>query len=244
MYLSNVFFCPCFLCPCSDAVVHGLSAGGVGYLAVLHAQLFDQQPPLAFLPLFVICVIVHFLIRSRSADAKARAGQVRPLLQGDSKTGDEDAAAHGEGVVALPTSAHDGHLDLDDGLDSDHLDSSSMYSSPHEEDDVDNDSDRHSDGLLEVYGEGELDPTLFLDVQPGYVVEDDHSYCHNHVDDDISESMQNSLLQRSVDAQVLSHPNLHGIVGASSGLSSDYNTISDDVELEEKSVVLVGSEDM
>ena len=181
--------------------MHGLSAGGVGYLAVLHAQLFDQQPPLAFLPLFVICVIVHFVIRTRSADTKARTGQVRPLLQGDSKTGAEDAV-HGEGVVALPSADDGRHELLDDDLDSEDLDNSSMYSSTLEEDDEDNDSDRHSDGLLEVCGEGELDPTLFLDVQPGYVVEDDHSY-HNHVDDDISESflsMQNSLLQRSVDS--------------------------------------------
>eukprot|EP01036_Dinobryon_divergens_P040576 gene40576-53660_t len=37
-----------------DAVVRGFSAGGVGYLAVLHGQLFDQQPGLAFIPLFAI----------------------------------------------------------------------------------------------------------------------------------------------------------------------------------------------
>ena len=247
------------VCCCVDAVVHGLSAGGVGYLAVLHAQLFDQQPGLAFIPLFVVCAVAHFIIRGRSAQASkteteaARAGQVHPLLPRDAnaKAGsDEDVRGRGAAAAAAvnvtvrhPTIAslndheeeeEDGHPYHHEG-DDDHLDSSSDYSSP-EEDDFDQDIGR--DGELE-------DPYIFLlDVQPGFVNEDDGDLYHNQVDsDNTSQSMfggQHSP-PRSSGPEVWAsrtapqhdgnarYPDLpsDGVWQSSSGHSSDYNTLSD-----------------
>ena len=236
-----IFACICLfvcMCCCEDAVVHGLSAGGVGYLAVLHAQLFDQQPGLAFIPLFVVCAVAHFIIRGRSAQASktktkteaARAGQVHPLLPRDAnanaKAGsDEDVRGRGAAAAAAavnvtvrhPTIAslndheeeEDGHPYHHEG-DDDHLDSSSDYSSP-EEDECDQDIGR--DGELEV-------PYLFLlDVQPGFVNEDDGDLYHNQVDsDNTSQSMFG--VQHGP-------PRSSGPEVWSSDHSSDYNTLSD-----------------
>ena len=43
-----------------DGIIHGISALGIGYLTLLHAKLYDIFPALAFLPLFVVVLLVHF----------------------------------------------------------------------------------------------------------------------------------------------------------------------------------------
>lgn len=170
---------------CEDAVVRGFSAGGVGYLAVLHGQLFDQQPGLAFIPLFAIGVIAYFVIRASAADSSkaeaARVGQVHPLIERDTKADNEDV--YGESATALRSAAHASlnqasHIDLVDDPDSYHPDSSSVYSSPLEDEDSD-DLDRDGDVFM-LFEDSEVDPSLVLDEQPGYVVEGEefyHTYC-------------------------------------------------------------------
>lgn len=221
-------------------MVHCLSAGGVGYLAVLHAQLFDQQPALAFLPLFVIGLIAHFLIRARSTDTSkteaARAGQVRPLLQRDEDARGGAAASPGSPTSASPN-RHD-HLDLDRDDDDNNQDSSSVYSSPLEDED---------DDIYEISEESELDPSLFLEVQHDDHIQEEDSNSHRIEEEDhlyanvpqFPFGMQNS--QRSDSLEVVGRTvpadNLYPDLcddGAwqSSGPSSDYNTLSD-IELQE-----------
>ena len=85
---------------------------------MLHAQLFDLQPVLAFLPLFVIGLVVHFFIRATRAtdmsrSTEAELGQVRPLLLRDEKKAVEDDF-HSATVEALrPPSASSSLVDLE-----------------------------------------------------------------------------------------------------------------------------------
>ena len=159
-------------------MVRGFSAGGVGYLAVLHGQLFDQQPGLAFIPLFAIGVIAYFAVRASSADSSkaeaVRIGQVHPLIERDVKVGNEDNL-----TVALRPPAHASldqasHIDLDNYPDSYHPDSSSVYSSPLEDEDSD-DQDRDEDVFM-LFEDSEVDPSLVLDEQPGNLVEGEDHY--------------------------------------------------------------------
>jgi hypothetical protein len=47
-----------------DGVLHSLFTVAVGYLVLLHIQLYNIQPALAFIPLFTLCVVVHFVVLS------------------------------------------------------------------------------------------------------------------------------------------------------------------------------------
>jgi hypothetical protein len=199
---------------------------------VLHAQLFEQQPALAFLPLFVVGLVAHFFIRARSADASraaaVEAGQVHPLLpQEDKEAGDDHrsriASLGGGGARTAGSQPHHHphhpaplDLDLDLAEDCDNDSSSSIYSSPVEDDDrYDDDGDRERDrdrdweesggGLYEVYGEGELDPDLFLELQ-------------QHGGDD-SAGLQSAVASLQDDGD--------GARQSLSGRSSDYNDPSD-----------------
>ena len=139
---------------------------------MLHAQLFEQQPALAFLPLFVVGLVAHFFIRARSADAsravEVEAGQVRPLLLREDKAADDAPRSQPQ-----PHPLHHAPpLDLALVDDCDNDSSSSIYSSPKEDEDEDGyddqDGDRDwvsGDAIYEVYDEGELDPELFLELQ-------------------------------------------------------------------------------
>lgn len=222
-----------------DAVVHGFSAGCVGYLAVLHAQLFDQQPALAFLPLFVIGLVAHFFIRARSTDTsktEAEVGQVSPLLPRDAKEGDKVARGEAAVLQGFPTSASPNHPDLDRDEDDYNLDSSSMYSSPLEDEDEDQDWD--SSDIYESYGDSEVDPGLFLELQQDYQIQEEDLYSHPD-EDQTPFGKQDS--QRSASPEVLSRPARDNLypdlrndgVWQSSGASSDYNTISD-LELQDE----------
>jgi len=53
-------------CPDSvqDALIHMAAAAAVGYTVLLHMQLFDIFPALAFLPLFCCLVAAHFAVKS------------------------------------------------------------------------------------------------------------------------------------------------------------------------------------
>ena len=209
---------------CVDAVVQGLSAGGVGYLAVLHAQLFEQQPGLAFLPLFVVGLVVHFFIRAKSAEAnraaeEAGAGQVRPLLLQEAKAAEGHDRPPTTTDVPPSLQLHPHRRAASSSLALDEDDSSSICSSPLEDgegegDDWDRDSD---DRIYECYGDDELDPELFLELQ-------------QDGGDDFYPGMQRGLRSAGPEELDNLHPDLSGDSACQSSLrSSDYN-ISDDGE--------------
>jgi hypothetical protein len=56
-----------------DGLVHTAATVSVGYAVLLHTQLFQLFPALAFLPLFLVGVVVHFGLLSSRASAAARA---------------------------------------------------------------------------------------------------------------------------------------------------------------------------
>ena len=97
----------------------------------------------------------------------AREGQVHPLLQQDAMTEIDDKLG-GAAVAACRTAVDDAHhLDLDDDPDSYHSGSSSVYSSPLEDEGID-DSGRGRDAI--VFEDSEFDPSFVLDDEkPGYL---------------------------------------------------------------------------
>ena len=226
-------------------MVHSLSAGGVGYVAVLHAQLFDLQPVLAFLPIFVIGLVVHFFIRSKSAATgmaggaeSGTSGHVHPLLSGDAKViGSADEDGDIGAVVALRSpvaqSHKPQHLHLDLGGD-DPGDSSSHYSSPVDDDDGD-DSD---DGIYDDDGDCELEPGHVMEWRHEFDggVEDEEdffpvqSYRHRMEEDDNDNCDYDPSYENRSD--LLSGDNYASPRRPqSSGSSSNYNSLSD-VELQ------------
>jgi hypothetical protein len=220
-------------------MVHSLSAGGVGYVAVLHAQLFDLQPVLAFLPIFVIGLVVHFFIRSKSAATgmaggaeSGTSGHVHPLLSRDAKViGNADEDGDIGAVVALRSpvaqSHKPQHLRLDLGGD-DPGDSSSHYSSPVDDDDGDDSDD----------GDGELEPGYVMEWRHEFDggVEDEEdffpvqTYRHRTEKDDYDNGDYDPSYENRFD--LLSGDNYTSPRRPqSSGSSSNYNSLSD-VELQ------------
>lgn len=51
-----------------DGLIHVSATVSVGYAVLIHTQLFHVFPVLAFLPLFVVCVVAHFVVRSLRAN--------------------------------------------------------------------------------------------------------------------------------------------------------------------------------
>ncbi len=61
-----------------DMIIHVASTATVGYTVLLHVQLFNIFPLLAVLPLLVIAVIVHFVVRASTADARSKLAKLAP----------------------------------------------------------------------------------------------------------------------------------------------------------------------
>jgi len=61
-----------------DGVVHVAAAALVGYTVLLHTQLFNVLPVLAFLPLFCFCVVTHFAVRARFTSTEAFSPVIQP----------------------------------------------------------------------------------------------------------------------------------------------------------------------
>ncbi len=64
-----------------DMVVHMVTTTSIGYTILLHIQLFDIFPVLAFGPFIVLCIITHVAIQSGKASAKKRLAQLLPQKQ-------------------------------------------------------------------------------------------------------------------------------------------------------------------
>ena len=67
-----------------DGVLHSLFTVVVGYLVLLHIQLYNILPALAFIPLFAVCIVVHFIVLSNRNRSNNRAvAVVTPIMDED-----------------------------------------------------------------------------------------------------------------------------------------------------------------
>lgn len=65
-----------------DMVIHLAATSAMGYTILLHIQLFDIFPVLAFGPILALCAIVHFVVQSGKASAKQRLARLVPITSG------------------------------------------------------------------------------------------------------------------------------------------------------------------
>ena len=66
-----------------DGLVRSTAALGTGYMVLLHAQLFNFYPALAFLPIFLVFVFSHICLQSsinKTDDDRGESGKVLPIL--------------------------------------------------------------------------------------------------------------------------------------------------------------------
>ncbi len=71
-----------------DGAVHMVGTLIVGYIVVLHSQLFLITPVLAFLPLFVIVIVVHFTFQFWKTNSRQSDNAVVPVSNLDHRVGD------------------------------------------------------------------------------------------------------------------------------------------------------------
>ena len=62
-----------------DAVVHMTGTVTVAYLVLLHTELFNVLPVLAFLPLFVFGILIHFIVQICRPQANRRDNKIQPI---------------------------------------------------------------------------------------------------------------------------------------------------------------------
>ncbi len=62
-----------------DVIIHVSSTTAIGYIILVHIQLYQLFPVLVILPVCIIGVIVHFIITSGKADAKLRLAKLFPV---------------------------------------------------------------------------------------------------------------------------------------------------------------------
>ena len=63
---------------CQDIIVQMTSTTAIGYLVLIHVQLFEIFPALVILPALVLVVLAHFIIQSSKADAKIKLARLFP----------------------------------------------------------------------------------------------------------------------------------------------------------------------
>jgi hypothetical protein len=62
-----------------DLFIHVANTGAIGYIVLLHLQLYQLFPILVILPACIIGIIIHFIIVSGKADAKLRLAKLFPI---------------------------------------------------------------------------------------------------------------------------------------------------------------------
>ena len=62
-----------------DVIIHVSSTAAMGYVILVHIQLYQLFPALVILPVCIIGIIVHFIITSGKADAKLRLAKLFPV---------------------------------------------------------------------------------------------------------------------------------------------------------------------
>jgi hypothetical protein len=63
---------------CQDILVQLTSTTAIGYIVLIHVQLFEIFPALVILPSLVVGVLLHFMIQSSKADAKMKLARLFP----------------------------------------------------------------------------------------------------------------------------------------------------------------------
>jgi len=62
-----------------DIVIQMSSTAAIGYVLMLHLQLYQIYPALVILPISIIAIVVHFIIESGKSDAKIRLAKLFPV---------------------------------------------------------------------------------------------------------------------------------------------------------------------
>ena len=68
---------------CQDIIVQMTSTTAIGYLVLIHVQLFEIFPALVILPALVLVVVAHFVIQSSKSDAKIRLARLLPVRRSE-----------------------------------------------------------------------------------------------------------------------------------------------------------------
>lgn len=88
-----------------EGIVHSTMAFGVGYTVLLHAQLFDLYPALAFLPLFVLIIAVHFYIHTSNSKVRSQpqdqSSIVMPITDDSEAVGENDGKGLARGWQSI-----------------------------------------------------------------------------------------------------------------------------------------------
>ena len=66
-----------------DLIIHVVNTTAVGYVVLLHIQLYQLFPALVILPVCIIIIVVHFIITSGKADAQLRLAKLFPVSSTD-----------------------------------------------------------------------------------------------------------------------------------------------------------------
>jgi hypothetical protein len=89
-----------------DMVVHMTSTTAIGYIVLVHVQLYEIFPALVVLPALLLAGLAHFVIQSSKSDAKIKLARLFPARRkvAQSVSGDAASAAHGsaDAVYAIP----------------------------------------------------------------------------------------------------------------------------------------------
>ena len=74
-----------------DGVLHSMFTVAVGYLVLLHIQLYNIQPALAFIPVFTILVALHFVVLSHRKMITNNVAAVTPIMDEQNNDNDDHA---------------------------------------------------------------------------------------------------------------------------------------------------------
>jgi hypothetical protein len=89
-----------------DMAVHMTSTTAIGYIVLVHVQLYEIFPALVVLPALLLAGLAHFVIQSSKSDAKIKLARLFPARRkiAQSVSGDAASAAHGsaDAVYAIP----------------------------------------------------------------------------------------------------------------------------------------------
>jgi hypothetical protein len=89
-----------------DMAVHMTSTTAIGYIVLVHVQLYEIFPALVVLPALLLAGLAHFVIQSSKSDAKIKLARLFPARRkiAQSVSGDAGSTAHGsaDAVYAIP----------------------------------------------------------------------------------------------------------------------------------------------
>jgi hypothetical protein len=104
-FLTNLLQIPPAL---QDMVVQMCSTAVIGYTTLLHIQLYDVYPALVVLPTVLACLVVHFAVQSRRAQANQSLAQMLPAAKEDTEVEHSVDGKSNHSVKAFRSRPHDG----------------------------------------------------------------------------------------------------------------------------------------